>query len=469
MHWYAAVRRTMKTLVRVGALWAVLCVVMPLLVWPMDSAHAQETVVPDHEFTIAVGETLTINARGVRRVSIGLPDVADAQTSNDAQYLFISGKREGVTTVNIFSGSGDDQRTLLIRVVGVNPTSLAEEVRAVLGDRAGVDIRVVKGRVLIEGEVASEIFQRKIDRLTELYPNQVLNFATYREAFVEGARMVAVDVYFIQLATTNQDNLGVRWNQFIGYNLTGGQGDVPLYYDAGDLGPGVLPAESSLPPRPMALTGGSSLTTYSSLVGNLNFALDLLVDSGMIKTIQHATLVTEAGTETTYHSGGTLLVPAITANASSYETIPYGLKLAITPVLDFENRVKLTVDLEFSELDYANAVGQVPSLRNNDITSTVNMLEGQSVLVSAQDNTNMTSNERGLWLLSRIPILGWAFKSRNMFNQQTNNAFFITPRVYEPGTDYHRTLVQGVFQHLLDAGAQAEDLPELSNAQPQGE
>ncbi|RAL24816.1 hypothetical protein DL240_00980 [Lujinxingia litoralis] len=459
----------MKTLFRLGALWAVLCVVVPLLVVPLEDAHAQNTVVPDMEFTIAVGETLTLDARGVRRVSIGLPEIADAQTSSDQRFLFISGKSEGVTTINIFAGSGNEQRTLLIRVVGVNPTALAEEVRSVLGDRAGVDIRVVKGRVLIEGEVSSEIFQRKIDRLTELYPNQVLNFATYREAFVEGARMVAIDVYFIQLATTNQDNLGVRWNQFIGMNLTGGSGDVPLFYNASELGPGVLPADSVLPPRPMALTGGSGLTTYSSIVGNLNFALDLLVDSGMIKTIQHATMITEAGTETNYLSGGTLLIPISTDTSIGIAEKEYGLKMKVTPVLDFENRVKLTIEMVYSELDYANGVQGLPALRNNEITSTVNMQEGQSVLVSSQDNVVFTSNERGLWLLSRIPILGWAFKSRSMLNQELNNALFLTPRVYEPGTDYHRTLVQGVFQELLDAGAQAEDLPELTNAQPQGE
>lgn len=452
----------MKRLCSVAACLMMLSFVVPTL-WAAP-AQAQSTQ-PDHEFTIAVGETLTFSAEGIRRVAAGDDSVADPQPTRDGRYLLITGRSPGISTIVIFSGNADEQRTLLVRVVGINPTALAEEVREVLGDQAGVDIRVVKGRVLIEGEVASAVFQQKIDRLTELYPAQVLNFATYREAFVEGARMVAMDVYFIQMATVGRDNLGVNWDQFIGFNLTGGSGDVPLYYQQGELGPGVLPeAESVLPPRPMALTGGQGLTTYSSLVGNLNFALDLLTEQGLIRTIQSATLVTEAGTTTTYNSGGVLLLPIRSLESTNIVEKPYGFRLNIRPILDFENRVKLELAMEYSELDFSIGVEGMPGLRINEVESTVNMMEGQSVLISAQNNVDASSNERGFWLLSRIPILGWAFKSRTSLREELNNAMFVTPRVYEPGTDFHRTLVQGVFQDLLDAGAMPEDLPELSNA-----
>lgn len=452
----------MRRLSNIAILLCVLGMVVPLLL--ATPAHAlggyQE---PDHEFTVAVGETLTFSGRSVHRIVHGDASVAEAQSSGDGRFLFVQGKSPGTTTIVFFTG-GDEQQTLLIRVVGVNPNSLAEEVREVLGEGAGVDIRVVAGRVLIEGEVSSRIFQEKIDRLTELYPNQVLNFATYREAFVEGARMVAMDVYFIQLATTRQDGLGVRWNQFIGGNVTTGTGDVPLYYDAEELGPGVLPgSDSPLPPRPMALTGGEGMTSYSSLVGNLNFALDFLVEQGMIKTVQQATLVTEAGTEAEYLSGGTLLIPITTQTTQGFQERAFGLELNVRPILDFENRVKLEVNLSYSEVDFALGVEGMPGLRTNDITSTVNMQEGQSVLISAQENIDNTSTERGIAMLQQIPILGWAFKSRSLISEELNNALFITPRVYEPGSDYHRTLVRGVFTDLMDAGAHADDLPELED------
>ncbi len=452
----------MRSAVTSGLLLLMFGVVSPAIVMTPQTAYAQA---PDQEFTMAVGETLTFNARGMSRVSIGLGDIADGVTSADGRLFLVTAKSVGVTTMNIFSGN--DQKTLLIRVVGVNPMSLAEEVREVLGERSGVDVRVVKGRVLLEGEVASQLYKRKIDRLTELYPNQVLNFANYREAFVEGARMVALDVYFIQMAVTDRDKLGVQWGQFLGSNFTFGTGDVPLYYSQADLDPGIVPSPKEAGvglPRPAALTGGSGLTSYWSLVGNLNMALDLLVDNGLIKTVQHATIVTEAGTEASYHTGGTLLIPVSSLGSSGVEEKPYGLEVKVQPILDFENRVKLNIDLKYSELDFSNSVGDLPGLRNNSVKAVVNMREGQSVLVSGQVSNKSTSTDSGWWMLGRVPILGWLFKNRSYLGEEMNNAMFVTPRVYEPGGDTHKALIQGVFQGLLDRGAEPDDLPKLSNA-----
>jgi pilus assembly protein CpaC len=425
-------------------------------------AYAQA---PDKEFTISVGETLTFNARGVSRVTIGITKIADAKTSSDNKQIILTGKAPGVTTVNLFSDRG--QKTLLIRVVGVNPESLASEVREVLGERSGVDVRVVKGRVLLEGEVASEIFKTKIEKLTELYPAQVLNFTQFREAFVEGARMVALDLYFIQLAVTDRDRAGLQWGQFLGGNLSYGVGDVPLYYDPdGSFGNGIMPGETNPARLPSALelTGGDGVA-YWSIIGNLNLALDLMAEHGLIKEIKHGVVVTETGTDAEYHSGGTLLIQVVTNDRATIVEKQYGMVVKVKPILDFENRVKLNLDVDISELDGANGIGQIPALRNSRVQAVVNMMEGQSVLVNSQLNTVDTSTEQGWWLLSRIPILGWLFKGRSFRGTKVDNALFVTPRVYEPGGKVHNTLINGVFERLLDSGAQAEDIPELGNAQ----
>jgi pilus assembly protein CpaC len=419
---------------------------------------------PDKEFTISVGETLTFSGRGVRSVSIGLPKVADAQVAGNRQ-LIVTGKQPGTTTINIYGSDG--QKTLLIRVVGTNPQSLAEEVRQVLGPGSGVDVRVVKGRVLLEGEVSGDKFKRKIEALLGLYPNQVLNFTTYREAFVEGARMVSVDIYFVQLAVTNRDQLGVKWGQFIGSNYTFGSGDVPLYYGDASLQPGINPGQTgSILSEPAKLTGGDGLTSYFSLVGQVNVALDFLVENGLIKTVNHGTLVTEAGKEAAYHNGGTILIPISSLSATDVEEVPYGLSVKMLPVVDVDDNVKLEIELAYSELDYANGVGEIPALRNNKITTVVNTRAGQSVLVSSQENINKTSNETGWWMLSRVPILGWLFKSRNYVGTTLDNALFITPRIYEAGEKSHEDAVDGVFKKLIDAGAEPDDLPDLQNSKP---
>ena len=450
----------MKTLI---GTWMMLFSMVAAFIGAPAEAHAQA---PDKEFTISTGETLTFDASGVTRVTVGLEKVVDVKPTSDQRQLIMTGRQPGVTTVNIFASRG--QKTLLIRVVGVNPESLASEVREVMGPRSGIEVRVVKGRVLLEGEVASELFKRKIEKLVELYPNQVLNFTQFREAFVEGARMVALDMYFIQLAVTDRDSAGLQWGQFLGANASYGMGDVPLYYrDGGDgLGQGILFGESNPArlPWPIALTGGEG-ASYWSIVGNLNLAIDLMAEHGLIKEIKHGVVVTETGTEAEYHAGGTLLIEVNGFDSAALVEKPYGMVVKVKPVLDFENRVKLDLDVDISELDVANGIGDLPALRNSRIKAVVNMVEGQSVLVNSQLNTVDTSNEQGFWLLSRIPILGWLFKGRSFIGTRVDNALFVTPRVYEPGGKVHNTLINGVFERLLDAGADAEDIPEISNTQ----
>ena len=429
---------------------------------------------PDQEFTIAIGETLTFSGRNVVRVTVGLSDIASVKPTSDDKQIMVTGLKPGVTTVNVYSSSS--QKTLLIRVVPINPMTLAQEARDILGDRSGVDVRVIKGRVVLEGEVSSETFKRRIDKLTELYPNQVLNFATYRESFVEGAKMVALEVDFVQLASTGRDRLGVNWGQFFGANMTFGAGDVALYYDPQNpgqaqaaqqaFGPGLLPGERNPArlPNAVGFVGGSGLNGYMSLVGNLNLALDFLVENGLVKTRQHGIIVTEAGTEGEYHTGGTLLIQLLGVQAATLQEIPYGLRVKAKPIVDVDNRVKLQLEAIYSEIDSANGVGNVPALRNTEVKGVINMQEGQSVLVSGITGSTETSNEQGFWLLGSIPIVGWAFKSRSYISQQLNNALFVTPRIYEPGGKVHRALVRGVFEEMIKNGYETSELPELSNA-----
>jgi pilus assembly protein CpaC len=194
-------------------------------------------------------------------------------------------------------------------------------------------------------------------------------------------------------------------------------------------------------------------------------ALDLLVEHGLIKTRQHGVIVTEAGTEATYAVGGTLNIRVATGlGASDIREIPYGLSVTVKPIVDVDNRVKLNVDATYSELDYANAVDSVPALRNSNIKGVVNMQEGQSVLLSGITSNQVSSSEQGWWLLSKIPILGWLFKSRDYLGQRLDNALFVTPRIYEPGGKVHKTLVRGVYDSMLKNGVEPTDLPELSDA-----
>ena len=84
-----------------GLLFVCLSVVAAVMLATPSEVRAQSA--PDKEFTIAVGETLTFDARGIRTVSVGLPNIADARTTGGDRELLVTGKTPGVTTINIFA------------------------------------------------------------------------------------------------------------------------------------------------------------------------------------------------------------------------------------------------------------------------------------------------------------------------------------------------------------------------------
>ena len=409
----------------------------------------------DGEILIAKGEGQQLANRDVDNIVVGDPDIVSV-TTNASGGLTIRGREEGVTT--LFVSSRRRSRTILVRVLRTNPIALLEEVQELLGERSGVSSRIVKGRVVLEGEVSSQSYQKRVELLTTLYPNQVVNFANFRESFVEGAPMVALELDFVQLAIANTDNLGVRWGQFFGANLVGGSQDVPLFYpDGGGVGADQLPGAAGL-------TGGSGLTTYLSVVGNLNMALDLLAEQGLIRTHQHGILVTEGGKEGKYLSGGSILFPIAGTGAVDLIEKEFGLRFTATPVVDKDRRIKVSLAAEFTELDQSNGVNGVPALRSNEMSGVVNMQEGQSVLISGLLSDTESSRERGFAGLMRIPILGWLFKARNYQSNRTDNALFITPHIYEPGGKTHDRIVNAIFVSMKDGGLDEDELPTLSTA-----
>ena len=429
---------------------------------------------------LGLGERLVIPLKsGFSSAALGDPSVINVDRYG--RGITVVGLKLGYSSVE-FQLSRGETKTFVFRVVPESPRALIVEVNSVLGERSGVIARDVNGLIVLEGEVASANYQARVKRLAELYPNQVMDFTSYRESYVEEAKMVAVEIDFVQLGLTNRDQLGVRWGQFLGGNATVGFGDTPLYYSAtagggqgggggqgaGAIGPGILPGETNPArlPTPATLAGGSALNPYFNVVGNLNFALDLLVENGLIKTRQHGIMITEAGTEGEYRTGGRLLVRASSLAAAEVREIPFGLKLKVKPIVDSMNRVKLEISAEYSELDASSGVGELPGLRDTVFKGVVNMAAGQSALISGITSSQVTNLQSGWAGLGQLPLIGWLFKSRNYLEQRLDNALFVTPRLYEPGGAVHNDLVTGVFETMQESGFDPEELPEQSSPTP---
>src|SRR5205823_11400809 len=101
--------------------------------------------------TLGVGQQKTLTLRNVQRVAIGDPEVADVKQVGGGNELLLTGVGEGRTSLLVWLRN-DRRLSYVIAVHKQDPREVVSEIRALLGDREGVRIRVVGSRVYLDGE-----------------------------------------------------------------------------------------------------------------------------------------------------------------------------------------------------------------------------------------------------------------------------------------------------------------------------
>src|SRR5260370_29312351 len=120
--------------------------------------------------SLGVGQQKVIQVANVARIAIGDPDVADVKQVGGGNELLSTGVGEGRTSLLVWRNN-DARLSYLIVVRKQDPKEVVSEVRALLGDREGIQIRVVGDRVYLDGETITTDDYDRLQQVTQLYPS----------------------------------------------------------------------------------------------------------------------------------------------------------------------------------------------------------------------------------------------------------------------------------------------------------
>lgn len=138
----------------------------------------------DHTFALVVGQSRLLQVEGLVRVAVADPAVADVVVVSGTEVI-VNGKSEGRTTLHIWDSSG--HASFDVRVYKVDSRSeppksglsetdpdatLRDAIIAAVGDPK-VQVTVVKGAVLLEGEVLSNYEKLRAETIARLYTSNV--------------------------------------------------------------------------------------------------------------------------------------------------------------------------------------------------------------------------------------------------------------------------------------------------------
>ncbi len=384
---------------------------------PASTAFAQrgggEGARPENgeEINLAVGETKTISARDVKNYSEGVAGVIDIKLTTDASNFVLNGKRPGSTTLLLIRNDGS-QITLNINVFIRSPNVVEKELGQLLENIAGVRVRRVGARIVIDGAVATEAEVRRVQQVSAMYPGQVEALVTVvgkdvvSGAIDERKYIIRIDFYFVQYDKNSSYAVGLAWPAAIG-------GDTIF--------------QSSIQ---WDLLSGATKSATATLANQPIPHLDIAARKGWAKVMKQSTVITNNGVEANFQNGGEQLFPVNQGLTIGIQRVTFGSDVTVLPKY---NPIKKDLDIrvvaDVSDLTAAVSGTPLPGRITTKLTTNVSLKLGQSLVLSGIKTKSVTKSTNGLPILSEIPVLGVLFGSHSNADLETEGAIFVVPSV----------------------------------------
>jgi pilus assembly protein CpaC len=175
--------------------------------------------------------------------------------------------------------------------------------------------------------------------------------------------------------------------------------------------------------------------------------------SGVMKTLAEPTLTAVSGEKATFKVGGEFnLITGRTNNTSddnqtgnvtyTNDKLEYGIGLEFQPVVLSAGRISLKVRTSVSEPTTEGATtleagGNLPgttllSIRKRLADTTIELPSGGSMMIAGLVRDDVRQAVSGLPGLTKIPVLGTLFRSRDFVRNETELVVIITPYLVKP-------------------------------------
>lgn len=320
----------------------------------------------------------------------------------------------------------------------------AEDVEKILNKLLATSVDPKK-QAPISSKVASDKSTNSIIALgdKELYDN----IASLIEKLDVPRKQVYIEALILETSIENGANFGVEW-------LAGG-GNSNMAGSAGFLNNGSLtnfqaPVLDGNSPNFAALPGGFTASILGNIITyegvkfpTLSALVNFVKTDSAINIISNPQILTLDNEEAEVFVGENR--PYLTSTKfdtnnnpiQSYDYRDVGIRLKVTPHISDNNTLTLKIDQEVKKV-IANATSTdltAPITLTRQTRTNVELINGYTMVISGLigDDTSVSNSE--VPGLSKIPLLGWLFKSRNKSNSKTNMMVFISAQIINTRED----------------------------------
>lgn len=208
--------------------------------------------------------------------------------------------------------------------------------------------------------------------------------------------------------------------------------------------PGALNTLGTVTYDPLSFTSTSrDLTGSFGIVGNnsiFNSYISALHDEALLKILAEPEMVATNGRPATMLSGGEfpILVPQ-SLGTVSIQWREFGVRLEAVPFVLGGGALRLDLQPEVSERDFANAVTvggmTVPGLTVRRVNTQVEMKFGQTLMLAGLISKRQSATTQKIPVLGELPYLGAMFSRKHNEDSETEVVITVTPELVAPLDD----------------------------------
>ena len=453
---------------------------------------------------ISAGESQVLKTGFVvEKIAIGDPDICGGVKTAE-QEILINAKKPGQSNIFIW-GSNDEKAEIQVIVKSSEINNMANELKEVIKDIEGVDVRVIGSRIFLEGEVFTQNAMRRIERVIDGMPDVVnlVEFSPVMKDIVKSEIEKA-------LAAQNMKNVRVTVtkNNFM---LTGTVASETESKRAQTISEAYSPsiinaiaihnkpapktkATADLPPPPppksvlieMSLNimeiekealrdvgihwnpggslgasgsysgaSGSSPSLAGSVAGtisNLFPKMRKIQESGRGRSLMQQTLITKSGESAQFFAGSEVPISIVQPGGTmSVEFKKVGVTMNFKPEIDYYNNIVSVINVESSSITGAGP-GGAPVISNTNLNTVLSVPDGNSIALGG------LVGQKELEADSASPPGGGSalFQANKGTRRETDSReviIFVTPRILSaeaPPMEIQKKVVDDFKQQELE-------------------
>ncbi|MCF7887242.1 MAG: TonB family protein [Candidatus Omnitrophica bacterium] len=363
---------------------------------------------------VVVGDIQVIEVGAIKRVSIRDPNIADIQKAESGRVI-VAAKSQGETLLTVWTQTG--KKEFRINVISEDLPALKKKIKEIIHAKLGitdVTLRENKstGKIMLLGSITQSERDR-IEQIVAPFADKIEDLLITKKA----QEMVEIDVQILEINKDDTKHLGVDWMDSLSLSET----------------------------APAASKSWKSLwQTGTWSRGNLSATLHMLIKEDKGRVLSRPKLLCLNGEEAELLVGGEL--PVITeattgaeassaTSSASVEYKEYGIKLLIKPFV-LDDQVYLSITAEVSDWVLDTTLGAMsiqgtvtPAFTMRRAQTVVNVDSGDTVFLGGlidNDDSDVIEKFPGL---SKIPILGALFRSKNFQSEKTELFITLTPKI----------------------------------------